>query len=152
MRSRVIVALALACAGCASATRGWNEQLTVASTPSGATATVKAGDTPTVCVTPCAVQVKRADDVAITFTKDGYEPEVVTLTKELQSGGAAGFAGNLLLGGVVGMVVDGASNAAYDHKPNPVTVVLRPVEPPAPVAPPRKPKKPPGPPVAQAGM
>jgi hypothetical protein len=151
MRILLIGALALSCAGCASATRGWNEQITVSSTPSGATATVKAGDTPTVCVTPCAIQVKRSDDVAITFAKEGYEPEVITLTKELQTGGAAGFAGNILLGGVVGMVVDGASNAAYDHKPNPVIVVLKPEQPPAPVAPPRKPRKPAPKPVAQAG-
>jgi hypothetical protein len=76
------------------------------------------------------VQVKRQDDVSIAFSKDGYEPQVITLTKEVAAGGAAGFAGNILLGGLVGMAVDGVSGAAYDHKPNPVIVTLKPIAPP----------------------
>jgi hypothetical protein len=78
------------------------------------------------------VQVKRQDEVSITLTKDGYEPQVIALQKELASGGAAGFAGNILVGGLIGMAVDGASGAAYDHKPNPVIVTLKPVAPPSP--------------------
>lgn len=124
--------LALNCAGCASATRGWTEQITITSTPAGAEASVTGPEVPSTCVTPCVVQVKRNDDVSIAFSKEGYEPQVVTLTKEVQSGGAAGFAGNILVGGLVGMAVDGASGAAYDHKPNPVMVTLKPIAPPPP--------------------
>jgi hypothetical protein len=40
--------------------------------------------------------------------------------------GAAGFAGNILAGGLIGMGVDAATGAAQDHKPNPVIVTLRP--------------------------
>ena len=67
---------------------------------------------------------------------------VVPLTKEVQGSGAAGFAGNLLLGGVVGMGVDVVTGAATDHKPNPVIVTLQPLAPPAPPprATPRKPR------------
>lgn len=127
MRIAGIILLALSCAGCASATRGWNEQIAISSTPAGATATVAGGDTPIECVTPCAIQVKRSADIVVTFNKQGYQPEIVPLTKELATTGAAGFAGNLLLGGVVGMAVDGASSAAMDHKPNPVIVTLKPL-------------------------
>ncbi|ARQ01229.1 PEGA domain-containing protein [Pseudorhodoplanes sinuspersici] len=131
MRTILIVGfLALNCAGCASATRGWTEQITITSTPAGAEATVTGPEVPTTCVTPCVVQVKRNDDVSVAFSKEGYEPQVITLTKEVASGGAAGFAGNILVGGLVGMAVDGASGAAYDHKPNPVIVTLKPVAPP----------------------
>ncbi len=63
----------------------------------------------------------------------GYEFEVVVLTKELATAGAAGFAGNVLLGGLIGMGVDAISNAPMDHKPNPVIVTLRPLA--KPVAP-----------------
>ena len=64
---------------------------------------------------------------------NGYEPEVVVLTKEIATSGAAGFAGNILLGGIIGMGVDAASGAPLDHKPNPVIVTLRPIRPAAPL-------------------
>lgn len=128
-RAIIVVLLALNCAGCASATRGWTEQITITSTPAGAEAAVTGPEVPTTCVTPCAVQVKRNDDVSIAFSKEGYEPQVITLQKEVAAGGAAGFAGNVLAGGLVGMAVDGMSGAAYDHKPNPVIVTLTPSAP-----------------------
>jgi hypothetical protein len=75
----------------------------------------------------------------VTISKEGYEPQVIPLTKEIPGTGAAGFAGNVLVGGLVGMGVDAYTGAAQDHKPNPVTVTLQPL---APAAPPRvkKPK------------
>jgi hypothetical protein len=82
---------------------------------------------------------KRNADISITFQKDGYEPQVVQLAKEIPGTGAAGFAGNLLLGGLVGMGVDAATGAATDHKPNPVIVTLQPSAPPRPALP-RKPR------------
>ncbi|MBB5053928.1 hypothetical protein HNQ36_003928 [Afipia massiliensis] len=51
--------------------------------------------------------------------------------------------GNILLGGVVDGVVDAASGAALDHKPNPVIVTLKPIAPPPPPHKPRRPKAPP---------
>ena len=73
------------------------------------------------------------------MSKEGYEPQIVPLTKDVSGSGGAGFAGNLLLGGLVGMGVDAATGAAMDHKPNPVIVTLQPVPPPPPArrAPPR---------------
>ncbi len=82
----------------------------------------------------------------MTVTKEGYEPQVIPLTKEIPGTGAAGFAGNLLLGGLVGMGVDAATGAALDHKPNPVIVTLQPIAPassrPAKPRPPRRPPSP----------
>ena len=112
--------------GCASATRGWTEQIAISSTPSGAAATVTGNDEPIECVTPCAVTVRRNANITVTMQKPGYETEIVTLSKEIAATGAAGFAGNLLLGGAVGMVVDAASGAPLEHKTNPVIVTMRP--------------------------
>ena len=81
------------------------------------------------CVTPCAVQVNRNSELQVKVEMDGYEPEVVVLTREVAATGAAGFAGNILLGGIVGMGVDAVSGAPLDHKPNPVIVTLRPIRP-----------------------
>ena len=148
------VTAALACAvllsGCASATRGWEETLTVTSTPSGAQAEIIVTNAsqpvaatsggsaaepapapvvrePFVCTTPCATKIARSADIVVRVSMPGYETEMIPLKKEISNTGAAGFAGNLLLGGVVGMAVDTASGAALDHKPNPVIVTLRPV-------------------------
>ncbi len=128
---RLVLAAALAapCVGCASVTRGTTENISISSTPAGATAELSGLDNPTTCVTPCVVVAKRSADITVTVTKEGYEPQVVPLTKEIPGAGAAGFAGNVLLGGLVGMGVDAATGAALDHKPNPVIVTLQPAAP-----------------------
>lgn len=132
MRILGMLALGAALGGCASATRGWDEQINLASTPSGAIAKLNGPSNSPSCVTPCVVQVRRSDEISVTFEKEGFEPQVVALTKEIAGTGAAGFAGNLLLGGIIGMGVDAATGAALDHKPNPVIVTLQPIVPPAP--------------------
>lgn len=95
-------------------------------------------------MTPCVVIAKRNAEITVTVNKEGYETQVIPLTREIPGSGAAGFAGNVLLGGLVGMGVDAATGAAMDHKPNPVTVTLQPVAPATPprAAKPRPPKRP----------
>ena len=127
MRVLGVATLCVALGGCASVTRGWDEQIAISSTPAGVNAVVSGTSYPQPCVTPCSIKVKRSDDISIAFEKEGYEPQVVNLTKEVAGTGAAGFAGNILLGGGVGMIVDGVSGAALDHKPNPVIVTMQPV-------------------------
>src|SRR5436305_1849009 len=138
MRIVGIVALCAVVGGCASVTRGTTENLSIVSTPSGAEATISGLDVPTACVTPCAVVVKRNADISVAFQKAGYAPQVVQLTTEVPAAGAAGFAGNVILGGLVGMGVDAVTGAATDHKPNPVAVTLEPIAPPPRPGPPRK--------------
>ncbi|WP_190242130.1 PEGA domain-containing protein [Bradyrhizobium algeriense] len=143
IRLLLAAALAAPCVGCASVTRGTTENISISSTPSGATAEVSGLDVPTACVTPCVVVAKRSADITVTVNKEGYEPQIIPLTKEVPGTGAAGFAGNLLLGGLVGMGVDAATGAAMDHKPNPVIVTLQPVAPQA--RRPRPPRRAPSP-------
>lgn len=148
IRLLAVAALVLPCIGCASISRGTTENISISSTPPGATAELSGLDNPTSCVTPCVVVVKRSADITVTVNKEGYEPQVVPLSKEIAGSGAAGFAGNVLVGGLVGMGVDAATGAAQDHKPNPVIVTLNPVAPAPPprAAKPRPPKRPPPPP------
>jgi PEGA domain len=140
MRRLGILALCAVMGGCASVTRGTTENISIASTPAGAEATITGLEVPTACVTPCAIVAKRNADIAVTFQKEGYEPQTVQLTTEVPAAGVAGFAGNVLLGGLVGMGVDAVTGAATDHKPNPVIVTLQPLAPPR--APPRAARKP----------
>ncbi|TFV38546.1 PEGA domain-containing protein [Bradyrhizobium frederickii] len=129
MRLLGIVALGVMLGGCASVTRGTTENISISSTPSGVEAVVSGMEVPTTCTTPCSVVVKRNADLSITFQKEGYEPQIVPLSRDIPTSGAAGFAGNLLLGGVIGMGVDAATGAATDHKPNPVIVTMQPSAP-----------------------
>ena len=146
LRLLLAAALAAPCVGCASVTRGTTENISISTTPSGAVAEVSGLDVPTSCVTPCVVVAKRSADITVTVSKEGYEPQVIPLTKEIPGSGAAGFAGNLLVGGLVGMGVDAATGAAQDHKPNPVIVTLQPIRPASPrPAKPRPPRRAPTP-------
>lgn len=142
MRIIGIVVLSAMLGGCASVSRGTTENISIASTPSGAEAIVSGLEAPTTCITPCAVVAKRNADISVTIQKEGYETQIVPLTKEIQTSGAVGFAGNVLIGGVVGMGVDAATGAAMDHKPNPVMVTLQPVGRPAAPRKPRAPREP----------
>jgi len=144
IRLLLAAAIAMPCLGCASVTRGTTENISISTTPAGATADFSGLEIPTACVTPCVVQAKRNADITVTINKEGYQPQIIPLTKEIPGSGAAGFAGNILLGGLVGMGVDAATGAAQDHKPNPVIVTLQPVgRGPARPARPRPPKQPP---------
>jgi len=150
MRLVGIAALSVLLGGCASVTRGTTENISISSTPSGVEAVVSGMEVPTTCTTPCSVVVKRNADISITFQKDGYEPQIVPLSRDIPTSGAAGFAGNLLLGGVVGMGVDAATGAATDHKPNPVIVTMQPTVRARPAAP-KKPRAPAPAPAPEAG-
>jgi hypothetical protein len=93
---------------------------------------------------------KRNADITVSVAKEGYETQIVPLTKDIPATGAAGFAGNILAGGLIGMGVDAATGAATDHKPNPVIVTLQPRAT-APAPRPARPRKPKPAPLPEAG-
>ncbi len=62
-RLLLAAALAASCGGCASVTRGTTENISISSTPSGATAELSGLDNATACVTPCVVVAKRSADI-----------------------------------------------------------------------------------------
>ena len=126
MRIVGVLAFCAILGGCASVTRGTTETISVASTPSGAEAEISGLEAPMTCMTPCSFVAKRNADITVTVSKDGYEHEVIQLTKDIPAAGVAGFAGNVIAGGLIGMGVDAATGAATDHKPNPVIVTLHP--------------------------
>ncbi|MGU3538190.1 translation initiation factor 2 [Methylobacterium sp. A54F] len=91
--------------------------------------------------TPCSLAVDRSDEFDVTFTKPGYRPQTVPVRTKIVGKGAAGFAGNILIGGAIGMGVDAATGAALDHTPNPVSVTLVPDALPSAQARSRKPRR-----------
>jgi hypothetical protein len=117
---------AIVLSGCASITRGHSDQVEIQSEPPGAQAHTSMGH---VCTTPCTLQFDRKDEFTVTVSKPGYHTEEIPVTTQVAGAGVAGFAGNLVLGGPVGMVVDASSGATLEHFPNPVIAVLERVRP-----------------------
>lgn len=116
---------ALALSACGTITRGTTDQVQILSDPSDAEVRTSLGHS---CRTPCSLTISRKDEFVVTFSKDGYEPRQVPVIIEISGAGGAAFAGNILLGGVVGMGADAATGAAYNHTPNPVSVTLDPIK------------------------
>ena len=131
MRKLVITALIAVNAGaCGSNVRGTTEQVSFISEPAGASMTTNMKYS---CpATPCTLEVERSDEFNATFSKPGYRSATIPVRTKVVTKGAAGFAGNLLAGGVVGMGVDAYTGAAMDHDPNPVVARLSPAAAPHP--------------------
>jgi hypothetical protein len=125
--------LAMSAAACATITRGSHEAFVVETTPSGAHVSTSNGLT---CdATPCTfARVERKAEFTVTITKDGYRTWTGTVTHQTAGGGAAGMAGNVLVGGLIGVGIDASSGATQDLVPNPLRVTLEPATADAPTA------------------
>ena len=120
-----------AVSACATVTKGTDDDVKFVSSPDGAKVTAEdiTGKEEIVsCVTPCDLALNRKWTYNILFEKEGYEPTKARLEPKFSGDGAAGMAGNVLLGGVVGAAVDASTGAMNDLKPNPLSVVLTPLE------------------------
>jgi hypothetical protein len=126
MKRVLMVAALLALNGCASIARGTSETVEIQVEPKDATVTTSLGFS---CTTmPCQFKVDRKTEFTVSATKEGYQPQTVDVVTKVSGKGAAGFAGNVLVGGVIGMGVDAATGATKDHFPNPVVIKLIPID------------------------
>jgi hypothetical protein len=125
MRIFAVAAAGVLVASCASVTRGTTNQVQVHSNPPEAQARTSMGHT---CITPCTLQFSRKDEFTVLFTKQGFHSVEIPVKTQIAGSGAAGFAGNVILGGAVGMVVDASTGATLEHVPNPVSATLLPLK------------------------
>lgn len=128
MKNGILLATLIAAGlgGCATVTRGTTDQITVNSEPAGAEARSSLGHS---CAsTPCNWEVNRKAEFIVSFSKPGYEDTQVPVQTRVAGSGAAGFAGNVLVGGVIGMGVDAATGSTLEHYPNPVIASLVPLK------------------------
>lgn len=107
--------------GCATITRGTTEAWTVDSRPQGADVRLSTGEE---CVTPCTLKLKRKTAFSVEVSKPGYRTVTTDIVSQVAGAGAAGMAGNVLVGGIIGVGVDAASGATKELKPNPLMVEL----------------------------
>jgi hypothetical protein len=109
---------------CATITRGVHDKLTVTSDPSGANVVLSTGERG---VTPTKfVKERKTEPFTVTVSKPGYVPETVKVESKFGGTGGGAMAGNLLLGGAIGIGVDAGTGAYKSLYPNPVSVHLVP--------------------------
>jgi hypothetical protein len=114
--------LAFLVSGCATVTRGTEDVLEVRTDPPGAQVQTSNGYSCT--STPCNLRMPRRSEFVLTATKAGCRPAQVNVTHRTADAGAAGVAGNVLVGGIIGLGVDAATGASQELVPNPVELDL----------------------------
>ncbi len=147
----VVLTLALT-TGCASITRGTDDKLEITTEPPGATVELtrtkgkftdkqlikaigeeqalelldgeKTYEGPISKTTPTTFVVPRKGEYTLVISKQGYQSQEVLVGNKVVGAGATGMAGNIILGGVIGLGVDAATGAAKDLTPNPVHLLL----------------------------
>ena len=119
-----IILIAGSLSACATVVRGTTEDVVINYTPADANVSTSLNHS---CNTsPCTVNVKRKDVFTVTASKPGFQTQSVEVNRKLSKRGAAGIAGNVVAGGLIGVGVDAASGATLDHYPNPVIIDLLP--------------------------
>jgi hypothetical protein len=110
---------------CATITRGVHEKLSVTSDPPGANVSLSTGEKG---ITPTKfVKTRRTEPFTVTVSKPGYVSQTVRVESKFGGTGGAAMAGNVILGGAIGMGVDAGTGAYNSLYPNPVAVTLDPV-------------------------
>jgi len=127
-------------AGCASIVHGGNRAVTISSVPPGAQASVRTleGSVVAVATTPCTVKLDpkrgyfKGQNYVVRLELAGYTPVEV----QLQPAISGWYFGNILIGGLIGMVgVDPVTGSMWNIEPSRLDVRLAAAEP-APPPPP----------------
>ncbi len=123
MRIKVLLVLPfiiLFGSACATIIHGRSQDVTFASQPPGATVRI---DGAVKGVTPTSITLRRNKHYVVTFEKDGYEPE----ERVLKSKVSPWVLGNVIVGGLVGLVIDLSAGGAWKLSEDEVNVGLHPV-------------------------
>lgn len=100
----IIIAVIVSQTGCASIITGTSQNIMINSEPSGAKVITDTGLT---VITPATIRLPKGRAIVLTAQKDGYEKS----TQVLNTSFNGWFIGNILLGGLIGMIVDLADGA-----------------------------------------
>ena len=113
MRFATLVLVAFMASGCGTIINGSNQDVAFNSSPTGARVTVdglQMGTTPTV------IGLSRKDSHTVEFSLDGYENQSMIINRSV-----SGWVwGNLVFGGLVGLVVDLSTGGMYKLTPEQV--------------------------------
>jgi len=114
-----LIGLILSLAGCATIILGSKQSVGISSTPSKAKIFINGRE---VGVTPEVVAIKKndAESFKVKIELDGYDPYETVLARKT----SGWIAGNIVLGGLIGLVVDFATGGAYVLTPEQIEAEL----------------------------
>jgi len=112
-----LVLLLLATGGCATAINGTTQTVYINSIPQGAA--VSDNGRP-LGMTPVSAVLARGQDHVLTFSMPGYGTTSFAMQRQFKTT----TAGNILIGGLIGIAVDACSGANYELTPQTVLVTL----------------------------
>lgn len=115
---------AISQARCASVVHGSTQAIEVTSQPSGASVELRclAGSVH-FGTTPTAITLKRREtSCTVALSAKDYEETTVVLSRDL----SGWYLANILIGGVIGLLVDAADGAMFTQSPPSIHAVLRP--------------------------
>ncbi len=107
--------------GCATLSRGLDDEVAVVSEPPGAAVASSVGAA--CAATPCTLTVRRDAVFTVTVSKPGYASRTVDVGTRISGTGAALATENVATAGL-GLAVDVATGGALEHVPNAVDVAL----------------------------
>lgn len=117
----VLVPFLLVQTACATIVSSSDQDIRVISDPEGASVKVDGmprGRTPLIL----DLERKRRHDIKI--EKEGYEPAI----KSTSRGFNWWFVGNLIIGGLIGIIIDFSTGAVYKVKPDEISAALEPIK------------------------
>ena len=118
--------IALNIGGCATIISGTTQDISITSIPEGSDVKVeqlKGAESSLVWQgkTPSTASLKRKNSYLVTISHDGFQKSEVPV----EYGSTNGWAwGNLLIGGIIGIIVDGISGASINLKPEKISESL----------------------------
>lgn len=107
---------------CATIFKGSSQDISIKSTPDKANIVIKTmgGVEVYTGVTPTTTSLSKKREYLVTIKLDGYKESTVQITQSLQGW----FWGNLLCGGVIGMIIDYTSGSMWDLEPESINISL----------------------------
>jgi len=113
----VLLGFVTSLTGCASIMHGTSQEVGISSAPTGASVSINGVD---YGKTPLVAKLKRKDNHVIKIELAGYEPYETTLTRKV-----SGWVwGNIVFGGLIGLVVDAMTGGIYKLTPEQVEAAL----------------------------
>jgi len=113
-----LLCIGILSASCATIMLSTSQEVGISSNPAGAKVTnngVEAGKTPVV------LDLKRKNNYKIKIELEGYQPYEIALVKKM----SGWVFGNIIFGGIPGLIVDLATGALYVLKPEQVMAELK---------------------------
>ncbi|MBN2105389.1 PEGA domain-containing protein [bacterium] len=117
-----ILTVSLVLMNCASIIHGTQQDVIISSSPQAADVSITNDGGATVFTgkTPTTATLQRKSAYTVKINLDGYQESMVQINKEFDPT----YLGNLICGGVLGLIIDAANGAMYKLEPGEINVSL----------------------------